>query len=137
MSARRAALILWCALVVVLPLPVWLAGDWGGLPPLRSFQAAFDGAPWLGVQALAGSGVVGVMAWAYRRWAEPLPGRIRGALVGLFALTALIVLSAVPVYRWPASATSETFLEIYNDANIAGPVLSGQHFVRPALENNA
>ena len=116
MSARRAALILWCVLMIVLPLPVWQAGHWGGLPALRSLMAAFSGMPLLGWHALMGMLVAAALAWCYRRWAERLPVRIRGALVGLLGLTALTVLSAVPVYRWPADMAAQTFIEIYRPA---------------------
>ena len=118
MSTRRAAIILWCALMIVLPFPVWRAGQWGALPPLRSLQHALDGDLPAGLQAVAGALVAGLLAAAYRRWTEPLPVRIRGALVGLFGLSALIIFSAVPVYRWPTDQ-AQTFIEIYR----AGPAL--------------
>lgn len=116
MSALRAALILWCVLMILLPLPVWQAGHWGGLPALRSLQVAFSGMPVLALHALMGALVAGLIAWFYRRWAERLPVRIRGALVGLLGLSALTVLSAIPVYRWPADVAAQTFIDIYQTA---------------------
>lgn len=113
MSARRAAIILWCVLVVLVPLPVWQAGRWGGMPPLRVAREALAGAPELWWQALLGAVVALFLALLYRRWSPRLPARIRGALVGLLALSALIVLSAVPVYRWPGESGALTFLELY------------------------
>lgn len=110
MSARRAGVILWCVLMLLLPLPVWHAGSWGGLPPFKTLSLRADGFWWQGTLAAL---AVGFMAWLYCRWAERLPLKIRGALVGLLGLTGLIMLSALPVYQVPGEAAARTFIQLY------------------------
>lgn len=115
MSVRRAAIVLWCALMIVLPAPAWHAGQLGLVPPWRVAMQAWSTFPawhW-SIQALLSALLCLGLAAGYYRVAMHLPLRIRGALVGLLGLSALIVFSALPVYYWPADAVRQTFIEIY------------------------
>ena len=112
MSPLRAATVLWFVLMLMTPMPIF-HGGWGRLPPWQLTRLAWLGEGWM-VQALLGIAACLGAALGYYFFSARLPLRIRGALVGLLGLVALVVFSAVPVYLWPDSGKTNTFAELYH-----------------------
>lgn len=113
MSPRRSALLLWCVLVLLLPLPV--AGEqWGWWPPLRLLHhllnTHFDSA--LVAQLLLCLLVLVAVVYFYARVAPRLPPKWAGALVGLACWGLLVLMSTVAWYRAPLAAAPWQTLQV-------------------------
>lgn len=113
MSSRTAAVVLWFALALILPLPLpaeEIIGWW----PLAKWASW----AWQGGAVAAG---LGVLAWAlvllvvarwYARRAAALPPKWPGALVGLLIWILLVATATLPAFRAP-DGTRLTFMELY------------------------
>lgn len=113
MRAGVAAIVLWVALLLILPLPVWLQGELGWLALSR----------WWGLCRKAGSigGFAAIAGWALAlallcrgyarlasRWELKLPGAVMGLLIWLL----LVLFSLWPVYQ-PPGGPAQTWMELH------------------------
>lgn len=116
MRPTVAAVVLWVALILILPLPIPIAGEAGWWP-----LAKWVGWGWRqhALPALLGATAWGlvlmVLCRCYGRWSGRLPPKWPGALVGLATWTLLMVASAIPFYRAPAAVEPVTFMELYDN----------------------
>ncbi|ARN75817.1 hypothetical protein [Oceanicoccus sagamiensis] len=119
MPVTTARWVLWIGLLVILPFP-FFADNWVLLPIINLLKAllVFDiplsSAAVLLMQSCLGSWLCWLLALAYGHWSGSWPAKIRGSIVGLLLLSAIIILSSVDVYI-PLTSGSErlTFLELY------------------------
>lgn len=114
MSARTGALLLWCMIALLLPLPLF-AEQWGWWPLLRALLALGRGGVILGAQVAAWALLLLGLSIAYARLAPRLPPKWPGALVGLLCWGLLFLLATVPVARSPFAAQEPVLLrELYS-----------------------
>lgn len=121
MSPRRSALLLWCVLALLLPLPI-IGEQWGWWPLLRLLNHLVDTGFDLELvtQLLLWSLLLAVVSFLYARVAHRLPPKWAGALVGLTCWGLLVLMSTVALYRPPlAAATWQTMQESYRATSTA------------------
>lgn len=117
MNTTTVTWVLWLALLVLLPLPVYLQA-WGWVPVWYVAGVCIDvlagkatlGIAGLVVQLVVGVGLTGLLARVYGHSCAGWPARIRGSIVGIVILSLLLLFSTFPVYRTPAAVT---FLTLY------------------------
>lgn len=119
MSPRRSALLLWCVLALLLPLPV-VVEQWGWWPLVRLLmfcvETGFD--LMRSAQLLLWTLLLLLLAVAYCIAARSLPPKWAGALVGLLCWALLVGLSSSALYRPPFSPGEPlTFRNLYQTAN--------------------
>ena len=125
MSARSTRLLLWFALVLALPVPIWLLGPGnvpvGHLVELGSAAVAFGAAEdfrgVVGLTALVFLGqalVYAALLWLAAASLARLGARFRAVLLAVVAL-ALVAACFVRVYQSPynARAAQVTLVEVY------------------------
>ncbi len=124
MTISTARWVLFIGLLLILPLPFY-AGHWAILPTANELLIVLrfllaEGAEFYGlnglllVQGLAGVFICWLLALLYGVSSSQWPSKIRGSIVGLSLLTALILFSSAEVYRSLESATLPlTFMQLY------------------------
>ncbi|WP_101759405.1 hypothetical protein [Oceanicoccus sp. KOV_DT_Chl] len=113
MPVMTARWFLAVSLIVLLPMPFYFEG-WYSSTVL--FVMAFSTFSWLLVaQGIIAVLVIAGIAYAYGLLSAMWPAKIRGSIMGLAVLTALIVFSSLPIYHDLASrdGTTISFLELY------------------------
>ncbi|MFA7554786.1 MAG: hypothetical protein WCY88_11090 [Spongiibacteraceae bacterium] len=124
MTATGARWVLFLALLIVLPWPFFVQQQWSWLPVAyllpRVGSAIFNGsAPVVAMLGLIQLAVALVVFWGvarlYVRCSATWPVKFRGSIVGLLALTLLMIFSSVAVYG-PLELNGivrVTFLDVY------------------------
>lgn len=109
MSARTSAIVLWCVLALLLPLPLFIE-QWGWWPLIRMLLAIDSGGAALVAQLAAWALILLLVSFGYGRVAPRLPPKWPGALVGLLCWLLLLALSTVPLVRAPFAAQEPVLL---------------------------
>jgi hypothetical protein len=125
MPVSTCRVVLWVALLIVLPVPVYLS-HWGWVPVGRGIQAMGYWGQGVGqwqfvalslfiTQLIIWSALCWGVAVLYGVWSKNWPHKIRGSVMGLVVLSTLIVFSSVGVYRplLPRLGSPLTFLQVY------------------------
>jgi hypothetical protein len=112
--------VLWVALMLVLPMPLWVEEQLHLLPVAWLVQQLVHGL--LGqaamsfslfeiVQGIASTCVLAMLAWAYGLVSQDWEDKVRGSVMSLFMFSLLIIFSSVPAY-W-LDGNDLTFLAVY------------------------
>lgn len=125
MSVRSTRILLWLALVLALPVPIWLLGPGrvpvGHLFELGSAAVAFGAAEsFRGVVALTAAVFLGqavvyaALLWGVASLLARTGGMLRGALLALVA-AGIVVACLSPIYHsaYNARAAQVTLVEVY------------------------
>lgn len=109
MSVLVSRWVLWVALMILVPLPMWVQSHWVWVPAFRVIQLA-----WRSLVFSAVDGVISVvlltqmgvgalllagLAFAYGSLARAWPVKIRGSIMSLTVFVALILMASIPVYK--------------------------------------
>jgi hypothetical protein len=114
MSIRLSLFVLSAFLILLLPLPVYLAGS-GLLPAARIMMLAFNQVTAFDFSMLIAQGSIGsivcvVVARQYIALSKSWPLKIRGSVVGIISLLMLLIFSSISVYK-PFGSHSQDRLE--------------------------
>ena len=125
MSVRSTRILLWLALVLALPVPIWLLGP-GRVPVGHLFELgsaavafgvaeSFRGVVGLTAAVFLGQAIVyAALLWLVASLLARAGGMLRGALLALVA-AGLVVASLAPIYHsaYNARAAQVTLVEVY------------------------
>jgi hypothetical protein len=122
---RSTRILLWLALVLALPVPIWLLGP-GSVPVGHLFELgsaamafglaeSFRGVVGLTAAVFIGQAIVyAALLWLVASLLARAPGLLRGALLALFAF-GILAACLSPIYHsaYNAHASQVTLVEVY------------------------
>jgi hypothetical protein len=114
MSPRLSLFVLSAFLILLLPLPVYLAGC-GLLPAARIMMVVFTQPTVVDIAILLTQGLIAcivciVIARLYVALSKSWPLKIRGSGVGIISLLLILIFSSISVYQ-PLGGSSQDRLE--------------------------